>query len=161
MQRKIDWQWISISIALSLFSLFLLFKIHGYFDFSASFGIYKITGMESHNLLLLIDRDPLSTWGVSSGIHRQGEQIIIEFRKPRTLSQIEITNSSSEPTKEINISVSLDGTEYFACDYSTEVAGNVTKYILSSCPPPIIFVQLEYNEKTDGVWPISEVRFYE
>lgn len=163
-QRSIDLQWFVVSMALAVFSVFLLFKIHGYFDFSANFGVRKITASkESHNLLMLIDGDPLSTWGVSwdTPPYRQGDQILIEFRKARALSRIEITNTFDESIRNINIYVSLDGNDFSLCDYITECSDSTVQYSLSSPPPMIAFLRLEYNEESPGVWPISEVYLYD
>lgn len=160
-KTSLDRQWVFICLLLIAWVFFCFFKMNGFFDYSAKYGIEWISCSEEYNRLLLIDGDYKTTWGMIDGNHSKGEQINFHFRNNRSFSKVSILNTTDDETKIMDIYVSADGENFEKCVYSINVSADETyEYILAKQYYGQ-YLRLEYINGITGSWPITEVILYE
>lgn len=163
---------ISENFSINLFIFFLIsyvvlliLKLNGYCDYSGKYHIQEIfCNQIFDNSYLIVDNDMKTTWGMTE-LHYQKEYFIIKFKKEKDISAINIYASKDLQDKNILfpniiISASNDGHNWNECKYELNKYKDRIEYnFLNSCKGR--FLNLTYNEKTPGYWPISEVKIYD
>lgn len=146
---------------LTAYSIFLVFKFNGFFDFTGRYGIERIICNVTHpnSWVLMIDDDLGTTWG-DTELHYPSETIVFRFRKERPISRLGFTNASQAPTVPIKVFGSVDGNRW--TEFTGQWTGNDRDQSLQIGEGVVVrFIKFDYAAKQAGHWPITEVWFEE
>ena len=151
----------SVICLLMAYSLLLVLKFNGFYDFTGRYGIERIFCKGSHpnSWVFMIDGDLGTTWG-DTELHCPSEAIVFRFRKARPVARLGFTNTSQVPTVPIKVFGSLDGDRW--TEFKGKWSGNDREQSLQISQEVIIrFIKFDYAAEQVGRWPITEVWFNE